>query len=43
MKKQRNRIFQKENDTSMYSTYNKGKSAVVEGFIRTLKDKNDGN
>ena len=28
-----------DNDISMYSTYNEGKSAVAEGFIRTLKNK----
>ena len=28
-----------DNDTEMYSTHNKGKSAVVERFIRTLKNK----
>ena len=29
----------KDNDISMYSTYNEGKSVVVERFIRTLKNK----
>ena len=29
----------KDNDISMYSTYNKGKSVVAERFIRNLKDK----
>ena len=28
-----------DNDIEMYSTYNKGKSAVAEKFIRTLKNK----
>ena len=31
--------FLKDNDISMYSTYNEGKSAVAERFIRTLKIK----
>ena len=31
--------FLKINNTQMYSTYNEGKSAVVERFIRTLKNK----
>ena len=31
--------FLKINNTEMYSTYNKGKSVVVERFIRTLKEK----
>ena len=30
--------FSKDNDISMYSTYNEGKSVVVERFIRTLKN-----
>ena len=30
----------KDNDISMYSTYNEGKSVVAERFIRTLKNKN---
>ena len=37
-----NRIFKKwlsDNDIIMYSTYNEGKSAVAERFIRTLKNK----
>ena len=29
----------KDNDIEMYSTHNKGKSVVGEGFIRTLKSK----
>ena len=29
----------KDNDISMYSTYNEGKSVVAERFIRTLKNK----
>ena len=29
----------KNNDIEMYSTYNEGKSAVAERFIRTLKNK----
>ena len=29
----------KDNDIEMYSTHNTGKSAVAEGFIRTLKNK----
>ena len=29
----------KYNNLEMYSTYNKGKSVIVEGFIRTLKNK----
>ena len=29
----------KDNNIEMYSTYNKGKSVIVEGFIRTLKNK----
>ena len=28
-----------DNDISMYSTYNEGKSVVAERFIRTLKNK----
>ena len=28
-----------DNDIVMYSTYNEGKSVVVERFIRTLKNK----
>ena len=31
--------WSKENDISMYSTYNEGKSVVAERFIRTLKNK----
>ena len=31
--------FLKDNDISMYSTYNEGKSVVAERFIRTLKNK----
>ena len=31
--------FLKINNTEMYSTYNEGKSAVTERFIRTLKNK----
>ena len=31
--------FLKDNDISMYSIYNEGKSVVAERFIRTLKDK----
>ena len=37
-----NNIFKKwlkDNDISMYSTYNEGKSVVAERFIRTLKKK----
>ena len=37
-----NNVFEKclsDNDINMYSTYNEGKSAVAERFIRTLKDK----
>ena len=37
-----NHVFKKwlsENDTSMYSTFNEGKSVVVERFIRKLKNK----
>ena len=37
-----NRVFKKwlsDNDISMYSTYNEGKSVVAERFIRTLKNK----
>ena len=37
-----NNVFKKQlkdNDISMYSTYNEGKSVVVEIFIRTLKNK----
>ena len=29
----------KDNDISMYSTYNEGKSVVAERFVRTLKNK----
>ena len=29
----------KDNEISMYSTYNEGKSVVAERFIRTLKNK----
>ena len=32
-------MFLKENDISMYSTYNEGKSVVAERFIRTLRNK----
>ena len=32
-------MFQKINNIEMYSTYNEGKSAVAETFIRTLKSK----
>ena len=31
--------FLKDNDIEMYSTYNEGKSAVAERFIKTLKNK----
>ena len=31
--------FLKDNDLSMYSAYNEGKSVVAERFIRTLKNK----
>ena len=31
--------FLKDNDIKMYSTYNEGKSAVAERFIKTLKNK----
>ena len=31
--------FLKENDIEMYSTFNEGKSVIVEGFIKTLKNK----
>ena len=37
-----NNVFRKwlkDNDISMYSTYNEGKSVVAERFIRTLKNK----
>ena len=37
-----NNVFEKwlsDNDISMYSTYNEGKSVVAERFIRTLKNK----
>ena len=37
-----NRVFKKwlsDNDISMYSTFNEGKSVVAERFIRTLKNK----
>ena len=37
-----NNVFEKwlsDNDINMYSTYNEGKSVVVEIFIRTLKNK----
>ena len=30
----------KKNNIEIYSTYNEGKSAVAERFIRTLKNKN---
>ena len=33
------KYFLKINNIEMYSTYNKGKSAVAEKFIRTLKNK----
>ena len=33
------KFFLKDNDISMYSTYNEGKSVVAERFIRTLKNK----
>ena len=29
----------KDNDISIYSIYNEGKSVVAEGFVRTLKNK----
>ena len=29
----------RENDIDMYSTFNEGKSVVVERFIKTLKNK----
>ena len=32
------RVFLKENDIEMYSTFNEGKSVVAEGFIKTLKN-----
>ena len=32
-------IMLKDNDISMYSTHNEGKSVVAENFIRTLKNK----
>ena len=31
--------LKKDNDISMYSTHNEGKSAVAERFIRALKNK----
>ena len=31
--------FLEENDIEMYSTFNEGKSVVVERFIKTLKNK----
>ena len=37
-----NNVFKKwlkDNEISMYSTYNEGKSVVAERFIRTLKNK----
>ena len=37
-----NNVFKKwlkDNDISMYSTHNEGKSVVAEKFIRTLKNK----
>ena len=37
-----NNVFEKwlsDNDINMYSTYNEGKSVVIERFIRTLKNK----
>ena len=33
------KIFLKENDSEMYSTFNEGKSVVTERFIQTLKNK----
>ena len=33
------RVFLKENDIEMYSTFNEGKSVVAERFIETLKNK----
>ena len=33
------KTFLKDNDISMYSTYNEGNSVVAERFIRTLKNK----
>ena len=33
------KIFLKENDTEMYSTFNEQKSVVAERFIKTLKNK----
>ena len=33
------RVFLKENDIEMYSTFNEGKSVVAERFIKTLKSK----
>ena len=33
------RVFLKENNIEMYSTFNEGKSVVVERIIKTLKSK----
>ena len=33
------RYFLKDNDISMYSTYNEGRSLVAERFVKTLKNK----
>ena len=33
------RVFLKENDIEMYSTFNEGKSVATERFIKTLKNK----
>ena len=33
------KVFLKKNDIKMYSTFNEGKSVVVERFIKTLKNK----
>ena len=33
------RYFLKDNDISMYSTYNEGRSVVAERFVKTLKNK----
>ena len=33
------KIWLKDNDIRMYSTYNEGKSVLAERFIRTLKNK----
>ena len=32
------RVFLKENDIEVYSTFNEGKSVVAERFIKTLKN-----